>query len=500
MVRCKFLMATLKDMADTFKLSKLGFLLAGIVVFVLAISLIWVAAKRLEGEPPTFTLEKPTQYAGASYTLKGLASDHKSGLRRLWIAILQQGREVVLLDKRFPSRGFLRGGAVRKHQVVIETKLPGLGFKDGQAVLRTAVWDHSCRGWGDGNRSYAEHNLVIDTRPARIEVLTRNHNLNQGGTCLAVYRVSEPVATNGVKVGDRFFSGSSGHFGDSNVFVAFFALPYDKGAETQLYVTATDKAGNTSQKGFFHYINPKTFKHDTLNISDTFLKRKMPEFDRHLDTGNGSAPLVEKFLAVNRKLRQANHKTIEDACKHSDAKMYWRGPFLRLPASVRMAGFADHRIYRYDGQVIDKQVHLGIDLASTAYSAAPAANSGRVAFSDNLGIYGNTVIIDHGLGLFSMYGHLSRSQVTANQMVSKGDVIGFTGSTGMAGGDHLHFAMFIYHTFVNPIEWWDTNWIKHNVTDKLKRVKKPTQASRRGLGREALRREALQGAKNLPGD
>lgn len=145
---------------------------------------------------------------------------------------------------------------------------------------------------------------------------------------------------------------------------------------------------------------------------------------------------------------------------------------LKLPKLfARKAGFANHRKYLYNGKTIDEQVHLGIDLASTAHSPVPAANNGRVAFAQNAGIYGKIVVLDHGFGLFSMYGHLSQIEVERDQVVSKGDVIGFTGTTGLAGGDHLHFAIMVSHTFVNPIEWWDPNWIKYNVTDKLKEIK-----------------------------
>jgi murein DD-endopeptidase MepM/ murein hydrolase activator NlpD len=456
--------------ANKSRTSKVGYFLVGIVVCAVATASIWFAIKRLEGQPPEFRWEGPICAMGASYTLRGLASDQKSGLKKLWIAIIQQGKEVILFDQTFPSKGFLMGGAVRKQSVSMNIKASDLGLRDGEALLRVALWDYSCRGWWSGNRFYAEHKVVIDTKPPVIEVITHNHNLNQGGTGLAIYRVSEPIDTSGVQVGDRFFPGSSGLFPDSSVFVGFFALPHDKGSEAQLYVTATDRAGNTSRTGFSHFINTKTFRQDAIHISDAFLEKKMPEFAGFLGMGHPPASLLEKFLAVNRDLRQANHETIEDACQNSDAQLHWTGAFLRLPGSARRAGFAERRTYHYQGRAIDHQTHLGIDLASTAHSPVPAANSGRVAFAEELGIYGKTVIIDHGFGVFSLYGHLSRMQVTRDQMVSKGEIIGLTGSTGLAGGDHLHFSMLIHETFVNPVEWWDPAWIKHNITDKLARV------------------------------
>jgi murein DD-endopeptidase MepM/ murein hydrolase activator NlpD len=116
---------------------------------------------------------------------------------------------------------------------------------------------------------------------------------------------------------------------------------------------------------------------------------------------------------------------------------------------------------------------LGIDLASLTNSPVPAANGGIVVFADNIGIYGRTVILDHGLGLFSMYSHLSHIAVKPGDRLSKGQTIGRTGSTGLAGGDHLHFGMIVHNTFVNPVEWWDKNWIKNNVLSKIEQVETP---------------------------
>ncbi|RLB83623.1 MAG: M23 family peptidase [Deltaproteobacteria bacterium] len=449
------------------KMPKLRYLIVGLLLVVLGVTFIWNTLKRLEGEPPTFQLEKPIHTIGASYTLKGWASDQKSGIRRLWIAILQQGKERALLDQTFPSKGFLRGGMVQKQPVSIKINVDALGLADGEALLRIAVRDYSYRNWWSGNQTYAEHKILIDTQPPTIDMLSQTHNLNQGGTGLAIYRISEPETINGVQVADRFFPGYTGFFSDSNIYIAFFAIPHDKGPESDLYVRATDRAGNTCRAGFAYHINPKKFKQDTITLSDAFLRRKMPEFKHLSGIVNPSASLVDKFIAINCDLRQSNHKTLRDVCKKSDPRLYWEGPFLRLPRSAHRAGFADHRKYQYNGKTTDVQIHLGVDLASTAHAPIPAANNGRVAFADDLGIYGKTILLDHGFGLFSMYGHLSHIQVAKNQMVSKGDVIGFTGTTGLAGGDHLHYAMLVSHTFVNPIEWWDPNWIQHNISGKL---------------------------------
>ena len=176
-------------------------------------------------------------------------------------------------------------------------------------------------------------------------------------------------------------------------------------------------------------------------------------------------------LAINRDQRQADYEKIRELCKTPARVLYWSRRFLRLPKSAPRAGFADHRTYTYKGREIDRQVHLGTDLASTEHSPVPAANGGVVAFADRLGIYGRTVFIDHGFGLFSMYAHLNQISVKDGQSINRGDILGKTGSTGLAGGDHLHFAILIQNTFVNPIEWWDATWIKHNISSKIDMAK-----------------------------
>jgi murein DD-endopeptidase MepM/ murein hydrolase activator NlpD len=97
-----------------------------------------------------------------------------------------------------------------------------------------------------------------------------------------------------------------------------------------------------------------------------------------------------------------------------------------------------------------------------------AANRGKVIFADYLGIYGNMVVLDHGLGVFSLYSHLSQIGVVEGDIVEKNGVLGATGTSGMAGGDHLHFSMLVNGVLVDPLEWWDEHWLDLNILSYLK--------------------------------
>ena len=436
---------------------------------LLLLLVLWLLLTRLEGEKPQIDIALPSPFIGKSNAFSVSIADKKSGLRKVWIAMVKDGKEVVLTDEHFPSAGFLSGGEITGKTLSIAFEPKKYEFSDGQAILRLAVWDYSWRGWWQGNQSYIEKILTIDTQPPQIEVISSAHNLNQGGAGLVIYRTSEDCPHNGVQVGDDFFPGYSGYYQDPQIRLAFIGLDYRQGPGTPLMIKAVDEAGNDAVSGLRHHIQKKVFKNDSIQISDQFLTWKLPEFENAVALESAETP-VDKFLKINRDLRQADYQKIAQLVETTTTVKHWEGAFLRMPGSANEAGFADHRVYHYNGEIIDRQVHLGLDLASVEHAPIPAANNGIIVFNGVLGIYGRTILIDHGFGLFSMYAHLNRSNISEGQRVSKGDIIGNTGSTGLAGGDHLHFSILVHKTFVNPIEWWDAAWIKNNVLSKIEAV------------------------------
>ncbi len=429
----------------------------------------WLFLTRFEGAAPKIRVDLDKQVLGAETKISGTVADPGSGVRKLWIGLIQEGEEAVLLEKSFPQARQPSRRAGGRVPFTVTINADALGLSDGEALLRMAAWDRSWRGWGKGNKSYLEKELVFDTRAPDVTVLTSQHNMRQGGSCLVAYRLSENCEKSGVHVGGEFFPGQSGYFDQKDVYLALFALGYDQGKDTELYVEAVDAAGNAARSRFHHYIREVRFQQDALAISDSFLEMKLPEFAPYMkDKKDGS--LIEQFLYVNQTLRSRNNQVILSSAPRSAEKFYWEGAFGRLPGSARRAGFADHRVYRYKGEIVDRAVHMGVDLASLRHAPVPAANAGKVVLAEEVGIYGNTVVIDHGYRLFSVYSHLSRFAASPGELVEKGDIIGHTGSTGFAAGDHLHYGMFIDHVYVNPVEWWDASWIANNITSKLESV------------------------------
>ncbi len=447
-----------------------------IVFLAILIPLVWILFYKYEGAGPKVEVTLPSLYLKKSYEMSLKVDDKGTGLRKVMVSIMQNDNEKVLLEKEYPPSSvisFFSDKRVNEDSFVIPVESRKYGMDEGEALIRVMVTDYSWKGWDSGNIFYEENKVVIDTKPPKIKVLTRNHNIERGGSGLVIYRLFEENAKSGVMVGDNFFPGHSGLFENKDVYAAFFALDHYQGPGTQIFVTARDLAGNEAKRGFHHYIRDKNFKTDILNISDRFLEFKMPDFD--LDEIEGFVgsqnPLLKKFLYINDKLREKNITRVLDFPKDTVGEILWEGRFGRLAGAATRSSWADRRIYKYKGKEIDRAIHLGIDLASTANAKIKAANGGRVIMAENEGIFGNTVIIDHGFGLASLYSHLNEITVNKGDELSKGDVIGSTGLTGLAGGDHLHFSMIVHNTFVNPVEWWDTAWIKNNITSKIESVK-----------------------------
>ena len=178
-------------------------------------------------------------------------------------------------------------------------------------------------------------------------------------------------------------------------------------------------------------------------------------------------PLLSGFLMINGDLRRKNNQYLTDLAKKSPPEMLFKGPFQQLGNSQVEARFADTRTYVYKGKEVDRQVHLGFDLAVTANVPVVAAEAGTVVHASDLGIYGNCVVIDHGLGVQSLYGHLSSIGVKVGDRVEKGAELGRSGMTGLAGGDHLHFTMLVGGQQVTPVDWWSKQWFEDRVRRKI---------------------------------
>ena len=450
--------------------------LIGLLVVLLAAGASFGAAYFMAGRaaPPSITINQPG-IIGQRGSLDVTVDTPGGTLNQLTVEVQQKGRAIQLFGLAPTTADMLKSDGpdrVRLTRPIGKESVPEL--ETGTLTLIVTASRPVLRGLRTVS-ARTTRDIAVRLDPPRISVMSTHHFVNLGASEMVVYRVTPADVASGVRVGDRVYPGfpaAGAGVGDPSVRLAFFALLYDQPVDTPIELFARDLAGNEAHAEFEHRVFPKTFRHSRIAIDDAFLTRvessilqKTPAF-----ASPPSKPddLLPTFLKINNELRRANADQIAALAKKTSDAMLWKGAFQQLSNSQVESSFADFRTYIYRGREVDRQVHLGFDLAKTANVPVVAANRGKVLYANDLGIYGNCVILDHGMGVQSLYGHLSSFDVSEGQEVDRGQALGRSGQTGLAGGDHLHFSMLVNGQFVNATEWWDPHWIEDRIMRKLR--------------------------------
>ena len=450
------------------------FVIAFVVALALAAGVVWVVAGRQAG--PSIEIAKPVKYVGQSTPVEISVTAPAAKLKTLDVAFEQNGKRTPLFSLAQPGSAEVKqesADRVRVTATVGRANVPDL--KSGAGRIVVTATRPVFRGLRMAAAT-ASRDVTVRLERPQIAVLSTKHYINLGGSEMVVYRATPADVQSGVKVGDLEYPGypASGakiegvHIADPAVKIAFFALRYDQDVNTPMYAFARDEAGNSGRAEFDHLAFPKPFKRSTIPIDDKFINKTVPWIYENSPEIKSTGDPLQDFLQANGKLRHLNTETIAGYARQSSPDMIWAGVvFHPFTNSAVEAAFADHRTYVYNGKEIDQQTHLGFDLARVIHSPIVAANKGKVLHAGPLGIYGNAVIIDHGMGVQSLYGHMSSVGVQVGQTVEKEQQIGVSGETGLAGGDHLHFTMLVNGQMVNPVEWWDQHWIQDRIIRKL---------------------------------
>ena len=452
------------------------YLVGLVLILLLAAGGAWVVAGRMA--PPSIAIEKPEKFVGTSTPLQiTITAPNAPAMKPIRVVLEQNGKQTPLFSLEEPGKAQITQDGTDKvritHEIGKET-VPDL--QSGAAKIIVTAGRPVLRGMRV-LQSTATHDVQVRLERPRVSVISTHHYINLGGAEFVVYRATPDDVESGVVVGDKEYPGypAAGatvdgvKITDPAIRVAFFALLYDQDVNTEMRVYARDPAGNTARADFDHRTFPKPFKKSRIPLDDKFLDRVVPAILEGTKEIKPEGNNLAKFLVINGELRKKNAEKIASFARQTSPEMLWRGVvFHPFTNSAVESAFADHRTYFYDGKEVDRQVHLGFDLASLAGNPVVAANRGKVLFADELGIYGNCVIIDHGMGVQSLYAHLSSIEVKAGQDVEKEQTLGRSGMTGLAGGDHLHFTMLVNGHMVNPVEWWDSHWIGDRILRKLK--------------------------------
>ncbi len=448
-------------------------LFAVLVLLVVLAGLTWFLAGRADG--PSVALAAPTSVVGQRTPLELTVYAPGGRLTQLDVSLEQDGQAIPLGSLAEPKAlGFVQ--AADQLTVTGEVgRQTAPALRQGPATLVVAAARPVLFGLRQVGNTFRK-DLQVRLAPPTLSVVSQFHFINQGGSELVVYQVNPADVESGVRVGDREYpglpaAGAGIPNAPAGLRLGFFPFLHDQAPSTPVTVWARDAAGNEAKATFESRVTPKQFRKSTIPLDDAFLGKVVPAILEQTpdlqvkDPGN----LLESYLAINRDLRQRNAEMLRSLGRTKTSReIQWRGPFRQMVNSAVEAGFADDRTYVHQGKPVDRQVHLGFDLASTQNAPIHAANRGTVVFAGYLGIYGNCVVIDHGMGLQSLYAHLSSLAVQEGQVVEMNAELGRSGQTGLAGGDHLHFTMLLHGEPVTPVDWWSVQWVEDRVLRKLR--------------------------------
>ncbi|MBI3029958.1 MAG: M23 family metallopeptidase [Candidatus Rokubacteria bacterium] len=406
------------------------------------------------------TFVPPPAYIGLKTPLTLTLTAARGGVASFELRLVQGTQKATAVQQTFlPPRQ-----TEQRLSLTVEGR--SLGLREGSATLEVYGRDGFWRPIRVDDRPILTQPVTLDLTPPNLDLLAATQYLAQGGGGLVVYR-AKGAARTGVNVGGIFFPGFAAGAPDAGTHAAMVAVPFDFPVASPVVLSAQDEAGNSVSRSVSSEIKPRKFPTDSVEIKEEFLQRKLPE----LLPERGSVPpdqLLEAFLVVNRDKRRQAEETKRAVSAKTQGKPLWQGAFLQPRNTKVFSNFAETRSYRFGGQDVDTQVHFGYDLASVKESPVPAANRGTVVFAGPLTIYGNTVVLDHGLGLQTLYAHLSRIDVKEGETVDKGAILGRTGTSGLAIGDHLHYEVLIHGISVTPLEWWDGRWIRDHILKPLR--------------------------------
>ena len=415
-------------------------------------------------------LPKVTLETNGYWNLKAplqIKIDDESGIKAYTISLKTKDGKKSLYNEQYIEP---------KLSIDLEIEPPRSAYTMKEKTVKIVVDVTDASKWNflRGNRVVKEYEFIIDKKRPQLSGVAHSYKISKGGSALVILRVKDEnlqdvyIETNYKK---KF---KLQPFYKEGYYISLVAWPVTQ-KSFKATMVATDKAGNKKKLYIPFYLKQKNYKVSNIKLSDRFLKGKIAELAEDFAETQGVNGSLEQFVIINEDVRAKNEKLIHKITSVvsdemiSDFKINKMYP---LKNAQVVAHFGDYRKYYYDGDQISESYHLGLDLASNAMASIKPQNGGNVVYSDYNGLYGNMPIIDHGLGLYTLYGHCSSVNVNSDDLINAKTDIANTGKSGYAMGDHLHFGVLVQGIEVRPQEWMDKTWIKLNITNIIKDAKK----------------------------
>ncbi|MDR3345677.1 MAG: M23 family metallopeptidase, partial [Campylobacteraceae bacterium] len=390
-----------------------------------------------------------------------------NGIERVLAQISDGENNITLINEKY------NGG---QKELDFNITFPKTGFysKKNQYTLTFEVIDKSFWNFFMGNKASKTSTVIVDTKQPNVYVVTNSYKITKGGSGALIFKAEDEnlkdvhIQTN---FGKKF---QASLFNDKGYYIAIVAWPVNQ-QTFSAEVVASDLAGNVARSKIKYFLQDKTYRSSTIKLTDNFLTSSVsPLAEDFAPAETSDLTPLEQFVFINEKIRQNSADTVQNITSVvTHEKPFTRiRPFFPLKNGATVAGFGDFRLYEYNQNKVSQSYHLGLDMASTAEAEIVASNPGKVAYAAENGIYGNMILLDHGLGVYSLYAHCSSIAVNEGDEIISGQILGRTGKTGFVFGDHLHFGIVVQGIEVRPEEWLDQKWLQDNIFDLINNANK----------------------------
>ncbi len=384
--------------------------------------------------------------------------------------ILSDGKRSLIVGK-----GSFEKGSKEK---ILLVKYPQSNLLDPNAKrlkLKVSVADSSLWNFFEGNHSQKIIDIKVDDKRPNVNVLANSYSITQGGSALVVFQAEDEHL-------DKLYIEAAGKrfkvqpYKKRGYYASLIAWPFNK-TDFSAKIVATDLAKNQRMRAIPFYLKKHTYRVSWIEAKDTFIDGKITDLASSDPEYANINDRLEKLRAINETMRLKNEDTIHTITSNLSDEMLtaWKiNRFYPLKNGKKVASYGDERHYYYKSRdnEVSHSYHVGFDLASTKMAPIISSNKGVVVYAGENGIYGNMPIIDHGLGLYTLYGHCSKILVKEGDEVDAGETIAKTGTSGLALGDHLHFGVLVQGIEVRPVEWFDRKWINTHIDNVFKEANK----------------------------
>ncbi len=460
--------------------SKSGFIrILGLILIIVFIGggIFMLSSQSFEKEPPQISLrENPAWNLNGFFPIQ---IQDNAGISQYSVALLQNQEKIPLQTTILNPQNCLDWNAELSESQEIQTtpKILCIGIQKPkniknsttQITLEISATDTSNWNLFNGNTTTQTLTLPIDTKKPQLTILSHSYKITQGGSALVIFHATDDNLKE-IRLNNGTYDFYPQPFYKEGFYISLIAWnKTNPNFNAKIYVS--DSAGNVSIAPINFYLQKKQYRNSTIPLSDSFIDGKISTLVQEI--GERSLEDFPNKLAIfkyiNEEVRQQNGNRIFEVASQFDRETLIQNfpirAFSPLKNGAVMANFGDHRTFNYQGENVSESNHMGLDLASIKQAPVLLSNPGIVTLNEFVGINGNTIIIYHGLGLSTLYAHLTTQKVNVGDSLNAGEVIATTGNTGLALGDHLHFGILVQGHEVWTAEWLDSAWIKTNITD-----------------------------------